>query len=258
MRRAILLVSFGTSYEVARENSLERIYEDLCRTVRGIPVYQAYTSRIIIEKLFGKGISMRTVEEAVQELLEKGVQELYVVSTHMIPGMEYQKMLRSLEPYRTRFAKLRVTPSVLQEKADCVALVPVLRDILQFKREYEYILMGHGTEDAANIRYEQMNQALAEQGYTNVHIASVEAKPDLEDVVFALKAQNISGEIVVHPFMVVAGDHANNDMAGDADSYVTRLQELGWQTEAVVRGLGEYPEFRQIYVERLEKLLAES
>lgn len=254
MKKAILLVSFGTSYKEAREKSLECIYQDLCGVTPQIPVYQAYTSRMILDKLSGEGIGIPDVEEVVQELLAKGTESLLVVASHMIPGMEYQKMLRILEQYRKSFQRLAVTPAVLQQEEDCKRLVPVLRDMLQFQKEYDYILMGHGTEDAANIRYQQMNQAFQEMGFENVQIASVEAEPGLEAAIKGLREQREGRKVILHPFMVVAGDHANNDMAGETDSYLTKLQELGYKTEAVVKGLGEYPQFRQIYVERLRQI----
>lgn len=255
MKKAILLVSFGTSYPDARKRSLECIYRDLSEVDRQIPVYQAYTSGVIIEKLSCQGIQIPTVEEAVSEALADGIDSLYVIASHMIPGYEYQKMLKLLDQYCMKLKELRVATPILNEEEDCKKLVPILCDMLKIQSGQEYILMGHGTEDAANIRYEQMNQALRDAGYENVRIASVEARPDLEDAVKIIQKQSGVERVILHPFMVVAGDHANNDMAGDEDSYVTRLHKLGYQTQAVVKGLGEYPQFRKIYVDKLVQLM---
>jgi sirohydrochlorin cobaltochelatase len=116
--------------------------------------------------------------------------------------------------------------------------------------------MGHGTVDTANVRYREMNEAFARAGYDNIIIASVEAKPDLDDALEAMAGKNIKS-VLVHPFMVVAGEHANNDMAGgDTDSYVSRLRDAGYQVTAVVKGLGEYESFRRLYVEKLKELMA--
>jgi sirohydrochlorin cobaltochelatase len=166
-------------------------------------------------------------------------------------------MVRVMETYRASFRELHIATPVLNKEEDCKRLVPVLCEMLAIQTDREYILMGHGTEDAANIRYEQMNQAIAEAGYDNVRIASVEAKPDLENAIAQIQKRRKAGMVVLHPFMVVAGDHANNDMAGCEDSYVTRLQALGYQTKAVIKGLGEYPQFRRIYVEKLRQILSE-
>lgn len=255
MRKAILLVSFGTSYHGARESSLERIYQELAGAANGIPVYQAYTSRMILEKLSGQGIKINTVKEAVRQILSEGAACLYVIPSHMIPGTEYQKMVRELEKYRSAFEKLKIAPSVLHKKEDCDKVVSVLCDILAFRPDCEYILMGHGSEDAANIRYQQMNEAFLERGFENVQIASVEAKPDLEDAINVMQKRPLARMVILHPFMVVAGDHAQNDMAGEADSYVTRLRKEGFQTKAVVKGLGEYSLFRKLYTDKLREML---
>lgn len=255
MKRAILLVSFGTSYTDARENSLDCIYRDLAAIDNDIPVYQAYTSGMIIEKLSEQGIKICTVEEAIREILDKQITHLYVISSHMIPGIEYQKMVQAVEKYRPAFQELRIASSVLHEKLDCKKMVALLCNMIQFKPDYEYILMGHGTEDAANVRYKQMNEAFMQEGIGNVHIASVEAKPDLEDAMQIIERKESVRKVILHPFMVVAGDHAQNDMAGEEDSYVTKLREAGYQTETIVKGLGEYSQFREIYKEKLRDFL---
>lgn len=259
MKKAVIVVSFGTSYKDARENSLEEIYKEFKAVTEemeeAIIVYQAYTSGMILQKLFSQGIKINTVEEAIREAINNHVKCLCVIPTHMIPGFEYKKMLQVLEKYKTHFEELQVASPVLAEKKDCMELVPILCDILKFHTEYEYILMGHGTEDDANIRYEQMNQALIQKGINNAHIASVEARPDLDDIIECVQKKKNVKKIILHPFMIVAGDHAQNDMAGEEDSYVTRLREAGYQTETVIKGLGEYPQFRKIYINKLINMI---
>jgi sirohydrochlorin cobaltochelatase len=258
MKKTILIVSFGTSHRDARENSLDRIWKDVKEMAGpGVEVVQAYTSEMILDVLHREGIEIFTVEQAVKQILNSGTRELLVVPTHMIPGIEYHKMLRALQPYKSQFQRLEITTTVLEQPEDCERLVPVLQNMLAFQPDKEYILMGHGTEAAANLRYLQMQQALEQQGITNVRIASVEAKPDLEDALVVLQKRKKEGisQVEVHPFMVVAGDHAKNDMAGEVDSYVTRLQEAGFLVNAVIKGLGEYSQFRNLYLEKLARVL---
>lgn len=254
MKTAAILVSFGTSHEDARKNSLERIYRDIQAVNPEIFVYEAYTSGMILDKLSSENLHIDTVDQAVLRALKDGVERLYVVLTHMIPGIEYQKLRRMLDQYQSDFKEVNVTTPVLNEEEDCEKLIPILRDMFQFCDKYEYILMGHGSEDAANIRYAQMNQAFQRAGMYNVRIASVEAKPDLEDAIEELKKRGNKKKVLLYPFMVVAGDHAKNDMAGEEDSYVSELRENGYQTEAYIKGLGEYPQFRRIYVEKFQKI----
>lgn len=256
MKEAILFISFGTSYRSARENSLDCIYRELEMTGGGIPVFMAYTSGMIIQKLeTEEKLHIDTVQEAVERTLETGTERLYVIPSHMIPGIEYDKLLRVLKRYEGVFTEIKIASPVLGEEEDCDRLIPVLKEMMDFRQEYTYILMGHGSEDNANIRYEQMNAALQRAGLFNVRIASVEAKPDLEDALCYLKECDMMKKVIVHPFMVVAGDHAHNDMAGAEDSYVTRIRREGYDVQAIVKGLGEYPQFRLIYAEKLAELM---
>lgn len=259
MKKAVLLVSFGTSHKDAQKSSLDKIAEDLSQVCEKTPVIQAYTSGMIIKKLAAQGVKVYTVEEAFYEAVLAGAEEVYVIATHMIPGIEYQKMKSILHAcankYKSPIKKVKIAEPVLAEVKDCEELVPVLREVYAFGDDCEYILMGHGTEAAANVRYAQMEEALQKAGFENVHMASVEAKPDLEDVISLMGKKQGIGKVLVWPFMIVAGDHAKNDMAGAENSYVTRLKKEGYDAEAVVKGLGEYPRFREIFAGKLKELM---
>lgn len=257
MKKAILLVSFGTSYREAYERSLKAICRDLVRAGGELPVYQAYTSGVIIGKLLEDGVRVFSVEEAFKKMINDEIKAVYVVSTHMIPGIEYEKMLKTIEKYRAYFQTLEVTAPVLEREEDCGKLVPVISELLGAEDDYEYVLMGHGTEAEANIRYSQMNEAFVRAGRNNIRIASVEAKPDIEDALRSLSEKKKIRKVILHPFMIVAGDHAWNDMAGEEESYLTILTQAGYPVEAIVKGLGEYPVFREIFVSKLEELISE-
>lgn len=256
MKTAVLICSFGTSYKEARENSLEQIFRDMKKAFPGdILWYQAYTSNMIIRKLAGGQEHMDTVGEALERIAADGAERLYVAPTHMLAGIEYEKLVRETKKHRNAFQELRMTAPILAGEEDCRRLVPVLQEMLAFREDWEYVLMGHGTEASANIRYAQMNQAFREAGLPNVRIASVEAKPDIEDALKELAQRPHVEKVFLHPFMVVAGDHAHNDMAGEEDSYAAKLKEAGYQAEVCIRGLGEYPQFRKLYADRLADLL---
>lgn len=258
MKKAILLVSFGTSWRNAGESSIQAIGKELLKAGKDMPVYQAYTSGVIVRKLAREGVRIFTVDEAVGKMEEDGISEIFVISTHMIPGIEYRKMLDALKRHERRFHRIRVAAPVLDREEDCEKLVPVIREILALRDEYEYVLMGHGTKAWENIRYSQMNEAFEKAGLLNIRIASVEAKPDIADALLCLSGKEKVQKVILHPFMVVAGDHAWNDMAGEDGSYLTVLKEAGYPVDPVVKGLGEYPVFRQIFVDKLEELISES
>ena len=248
MEEAIVVVSFGTSYPEAKRNSLDQIYGDVVKAFPEKKVLEAYTSSIILKKLMAEGRPVYSVKEAMDFLKKEHISKVTVLPTHMIPGIEYKKLEGVVKQYEAEFEEICLLDTVLHKQADCEKIAALVVTLLQIEKGKEYILMGHGTEDVANIRYVQMNEAFLTLGYDNVRIASVEAKPDLWD---ALEDIEKGPSIVLHPFMVVAGDHANNDMAGEKDSFKSILEERGFQVEVIVKGLGEYSEFRREYVAKL-------
>lgn len=258
MKTAVLLVSFGTSHEDARENSLNQLQRELQReldkTGGRLPVYQAYTSGMIVRKLALMGTKINSVEEALKEMADSGIKHLYVIPTHMLPGEEYGKLMHILKACEQEFEVLKTAAPVLFKEEDCERLVPVLKEVLRYDASYEYLLMGHGTRAQANIRYHQMNKAFEKAGLFNIQIACVEAKPDLEDALKRLSEKKNVKKVILQPFMLVAGDHAKNDMAGEEESYLSRLRQEGYQVEAVVKGLLEYEVFRQLFIKKLEEL----
>lgn len=254
-KHAILVVSFGTSYEEAKKNSLDQILMEVKAAYPETPVFEAYTSGIIRKKWSQAGKTVWSVKEAMEHLKQQGFQRVSILSTHMIPGIEYQKLCQEIREYASAFRDIRITRSVLEETKDCEQMVQLIDKILQVEPGKEYILMGHGTEHDANIRYEQMNRAFEQAGYENVRIASVEGEPGIEEVMERMQNKNTTKCVVLHPFMVVAGDHAHNDMAGEEDSFKSMLEEKGYRTEPILKGLGEYAVFRQMYLEKLGEIV---
>lgn len=258
MKTAVLVSSFGTSYEDARRNSLDRIFYDL-KSAAGydsdISFYQAYTSGMIIKKLAAGGVHIDTVKEALDKIVEEGVERLIVVPTHILAGIEYRKLSEQVMEYRSEFKQIKITKAVIEDAWDCVKLAGFLSRTFRFRSDKEYILMGHGSESAANERYKQMNSTFENAGLTNVRIATVEAEPDIDDVLDTLKLRNNKKPVVLYPFMVVAGEHAHNDMAGEKDSFASKLKDAGYEVEINMNGLGEYADFRMTYVNKLKEIL---
>ena len=254
MKTAILLVSFGTSHKEASQNSIDAIARSLSSAYVGTALYQAYTSSMIIRKLAKEGVEVYNINEALERAHNDKTDVLLVVSTHIIAGHEYNKMLEAIESYGRKFAHIGIAKPLLYDKSDCGNMVTALDSILDFKAENEYILMGHGTDAQANLMYHNMNTELKTAGFKNVHIATVEASPSLDDAVKEMRPPEEVQSVILHPFMTVAGEHAKNDMAGEKNSFLARLNALGYSTRAVLKGLGEYAVFRNIYVEKLKDL----
>lgn len=256
MKKAILVVSFGAVCCEARMSSLDKIENEIIEAFPGYLVYRAYTSGIIIKKIQkNEGIYIDTLNEAFEKMKSDGITDVIVQPTHMIDGIEYKKICRICNEHNSQFNSLKVGKAMLEDMEDCIKMVDAAAKELNFNLKYEYILMGHGSEDAANIRYHQMNEAFIKKGYENVRIATVESKPDIDDAIECLKNKGTQNKVILQPFMVVAGDHARNDMAGEKNSFYSKVKDAGYDAECVIIGLGEYKFLRNMIVENLEGMI---
>jgi sirohydrochlorin cobaltochelatase len=248
LKKGTIIVSFGTSENEAGKNSLERIYQDIEQENQGDFLVQAYTSEKIIEKLAKEKIVIPTVEQALYQAKSAGVEKLLVIPTFMIAGQEYHKLLDILQFHQSNFKEIRMTSPVLYTKEDCKKLVPILKDIYQFQDEIEYILMGHGSNSKAQLLYEQMNQEFIKSGLANVRIVCLNQKELLDGCKYYDRKK-----IVLHPFLVVAGNHVQKDLDGQEGSIGFQLKEAGHEVEVHRKGLGEYEAFRKIYVKKFNQ-----
>ena len=221
-KKAILVVSFGTSYENTRKLTIEAIEHDIADAFPACPTYRAWTSKMIIAKLKKRdGLTIHTVKEALEQMLLDGITDVIVQPTHVINGIENDQM-----------------------KADALSF-----------RDTALVLMGHGTEHYANTVYAALDYRFKDTGHKNIFLGTVEAYPALDSLLRAADSFHPK-KIVLAPFMIVAGDHAQNDLAGaDSDSWMNRLSSEGYEVTPVLKGLGEYPQVRQILVEHVQQAM---
>ncbi len=195
------------------------------------------------------------MEEALDRAVEDGIANLVVQPTHLMDGYEYTDLANELKDYEGKFSKVVLGEPLLSSDED---FDKVVKAIVEKTAEYDdgetaICFMGHGTEADSNRVYPRMQETLKAAGYENYFIGTVEAEPALEDVMAALKEKGSYKRVVLEPLMVVAGDHANNDMAGDEeDSWKTILENEGYEVECVLEGLGQIPAVRDIYVEHVQ------
>ncbi len=251
----ILVVSFGTSYNDSRDATIGAIEKAIQDANPDKEVRRAFTSQIIIDKLKDRdGLEIDNVEEAFARLVKDGVKELIVQPTHVMSGFEYDDLMAVVDANRSKFQSVKVGSPLLTTDADYAA---VIEAITAATAEYDdgktlITFMGHGTEHASNATYAKLQGMLTDAGKTNYCIGTVEAEPSIEDVVAAAKAGGYT-RVVLEPLMVVAGDHANNDMAGDEeDSWKTILQNEGFEVVPVLRGLGQIEAVRAVYVDHVK------
>ena len=249
----ILVVSFGTSYNDSRHITIGAIEDAIRETYPDYDVRRAFTAQIIIDKLAERdGIVIDNFEQAMDKLVEEGVQKVIVQPTHLMAGYEYTDVLNSLQSnYADKFEAIVLGDPLLTSDEDYSEVVEAICDATA---EYDdgqtaICFMGHGTEADSNEDYTHLQQVLTDAGHTSYFVGTVEATPTFDDVVEAAQAAGFT-KAVLRPLMVVAGDHANHDMADteDPDSYASKFIAAGFEVECVVEGLGQLVAIDDIYV----------
>jgi len=255
----ILTVSFGTSYNDSRDKTIGGIENAIQSANPDYEVRRAFTSQIIIDKLKDRdNIVIDNVEEAFARLEADGVKDLTVQPTHVMSGFEYDDLMAVVKANADKFDSVKVGSPLLTTDDD---YKNVIEAITAATAEYDdgetaIVFMGHGTEHASNATYAKLQTMLTDAGKKNYCIGTVEAEPSIEDVVKFAKDGGYK-RVVLEPLMVVAGDHANNDMAGDEeDSWKTILTNEGFEVVPVLRGLGEIEAIQTIYVEHVKNAAA--
>ena len=249
MKKAILAVSFGTSYPDTLRKTIAATEQALAEAFPGWEVRRAFTSGMIIRKLKERdGVEIENVSQAMDRLEQEGYTHVAVQSTHVMHGEEYEKMLSQLEPYRLRM-QISVGMPLLHSEGDYTSVAQALLNWLPpLDADEALVLMGHGTTHFANSAYAQMEHML--QGLCDrVYLATVEGYPALDSVQRQLAKRPEIRRLMLAPFMLVAGDHAQNDMSGDEDSWAEQLKNAGYPVRCILKGLGECPAIRALFVE---------
>lgn len=256
-KKAILIVSFGTSYENTRKRTIDAIERDIADAFPVCPAYRAWTSKMIIAKLKKRdGIIIHTVKEAMEQMLLDGITDVIVQPTHVINGIENDQMKADALSFSDRFSSIVFGNPLLTTEEDNQAVVQAVAGEFQdMDQETALVLMGHGTEHYANSVYAALDYRFKDMGHKNIFLGTVEAYPALDSLLRAADSFQPK-KIVLAPFMIVAGDHAHNDMAGDSpDSWVCQFENAGFEVCPIIKGLGEYPGIRRMYVEHAQKAI---
>jgi sirohydrochlorin cobaltochelatase len=260
-KKAILVVSFGTTFADTRKVTTDAVENKIRTAFPGYEVRRAFTSRIIIKKLADEeGLKIDTEKQALDRLKADGYTEVIVQPLHIEAGEEYEKLVRVVANYNKSFAKIAVGRPVLyytgqegEKPDDYLILIKALQTQLPKLGKYDAIaFMGHGGVHPSNTAYAALQLKIADAGLKNVFVFTVEGYPTVENLIDKLKENKIKKAILM-PLMLVAGDHANNDMAGDEeDSFKSVLRKAGFQVEAYIHGLGENTVVQNIYVQHVK------
>ena len=271
--KELLVVSFGTSFNDSRVADIKSIEDALQAANPDWSVRRAFTAQIIINHIQARdGEKIDNMEQALERAVANGVKNLVVQPTHLMHGAEYDEMMEMVDSYRDQFESVAIAEPLLGEvgsdatviNADKEAVAKAITaeavktagfDSLDAaaKDGTAFVFMGHGTSHTAKVSYSQMQSQMNALGYKNVFIGTVEGEPEetaCENVIEAVKAVGYT-KVVLRPLMVVAGDHANNDMAGDdEDSWKSQFEASGEfdSVECQIAGLGEVADIQQLYV----------
>lgn len=251
-KKAILVVSFGTSYEDTRKKTLDAIEERIRTEYPQYRVYRAWTSAMIRKKIFKRdAVVIPDVAEAMQQMLFDGITDVIVQPTHVLNGIENDRMEAQLQAYRGRFAHIVAGSPLLTTQRDHKCAIECVAAELAPTDGEALILMGHGTEHFANSVYAALDQQFKDYGYENIFLGTVEAYPDFETLLKRVEKIH-PNRVLLAPFMIVAGDHALNDLAGgNRDSWKCRMEEAGYETECILTGLGEYEGIRRMFLDHV-------
>jgi len=270
----ILVVSFGTSFNNSRAADIKGIEDALQAAYPDWSVRRAFTAQIIINHVQARdGEKIDNVNQALDRAVNNGVKNLIVQPTHLMHGAEYDELIGELDNYKDQFESVQVAEPLLGEvgadatviNADKKAVAEILTAEAVKTAGYDsldaakkdgtaFVFMGHGTSHTAKVSYSQMQTQMKELGYDNVFIGTVEGEPEetaCEAVIDAVAEAGYT-KVILRPLMVVAGDHANNDMAGgDEDSWLSMFKASGKfdSVDTQIAGLGEIEGIQQIYVE---------
>ena len=254
--KEILVVSFGTSYSNSRHVTIGAIEDAIREAYPDYQVRRAFTAQIIIDKLKKEeNIEIDNVKQALDRAVANGVKTLVVQPTHLMNGLEYNDLKKELDKYKDKFDKIALGKPLLTSDEDFKQVIAAItNDTKEYlDGETAICFMGHGTEADSNKVYATLQEKLKAAGYNDYFVGTVEAKPSVDDLIAQVKESGKYKRVILQPLMVVAGDHANNDMAGDGeDSWVSKFKAAGFEVKPVLRGLGQIYDIQKIYLEHVK------
>ncbi|MCP4399564.1 MAG: sirohydrochlorin cobaltochelatase [bacterium] len=256
-KKAILVVSFGTSYAETRKVTIEAVEQQVAESFSDYEMRRAFTSHFITKILKERdGIEVDAPEQALKKFKAEGFSEVIVQSTHIIPGQEFHDVVKTVGAFKNDFDKIVIGMPLLTSTDDLMNSAAALKtQIPELQANEAVVFMGHGTHHSANAMYPALERVFEEMEMGTVLIGTVEGFPELDHVIKKLHTSNIEN-VTLMPLMFVAGDHARNDMASDEeDSWKTILTQAGFRVESYMHGMGENAGIRAIYIQHIKQAI---
>ncbi len=258
MKKALLVISFGTSYHETCEKNIVACERDLAASCPDRTLFRAFTSGMIIRKLKQRdNLHIDTPLQALQKLAEQGYQDVAIQSLHIINGDEYEKIVREVQSVRHLFKRMVIGAPLLSSHDDYMHLMQALaRQMPALADGEKVVFMGHGASHHAFAAYACLDHMMAAHRFP-ARVGAVESYPEIDVVIDGLRREGISA-VHLMPLMLVAGDHAINDMASDdEESWKTQFEHVGIAATPWLQGLGENSDIRAMFVAHLHQALSQ-
>lgn len=256
MKKGIIVASFGTTFAETRRLSIESIENRIRDEYEEFLVLRAFTSKIVMKRLKKRdNLHIYDVKEALEKMKENGVKQVFIQPLHIIMGIEYGKIIKAVDKFKIENGDMSI--SIGKPLLDCQEDYEIAVKALNLKvkeKDKATLFMGHGSYHTADISYKKLQEEI-DKNYENVYIATVEGDITLEDVLVELKKKDIK-KVNLRPFMLVAGDHATNDMASsEEDSWKSILEREGIKVGIDMTSLGQLDGIRDIFIEHLKRII---
>ena len=250
-KASVLMVHFGTTFDDTRKNTIAAVNDEAKKEFPDMEIREAYTSRIIMRRLKERGIVKDNPAEALDKLAKEGYTHIIVQPTNVINGVESKTLEQQLEMYKDKFKEIRTGSALLSTPEDYKAVAEIInKEVGELADDEAVVLVGHGTHDSGNAAYPAMDYTAKSMGY-KFYVGTIEGFPEFDDVVKGLKKDNIK-KVILMPFMFVAGDHANNDIAVD---WKEALEKEGFIVEVKLTSLGMMEDIRKMFIDHAKFML---
>ena len=250
-KASVLMVHFGTTFDGTRKNTIDAVNDEAKKEFPDMEIREAYTSRIIMRRLKERGIVKDNPAEALDKLAKEGYTHIIVQPTNVINGVESKTLEQQLEMYKDKFKEIRTGSALLSTPEDYKAVAEIInKEVGELADDEAVVLVGHGTHDSGNAAYPAMDYTAKSMGY-KFYVGTIEGFPEFDDVVKGLKKDNIK-KVILMPFMFVAGDHANNDIAVD---WKEALEKEGFTVEVKLTSLGMMEDIRKMFINHAKIML---
>ena len=250
-KASVLMVHFGTTFDDTRKNTIDAVNSEAEKEFPKMEVREAYTSRIIMRRLKDRGIVKDNPAEALDRLAAEGYTHIIVQPTNIINGVEAKTLEQQLDMYKDKFKEVRIGSALLTTPEDYKSVAEIInKETGKLADDEAVVLVGHGTHDSGNAAYPAMDYTAKSMGY-KFYVGTVEGFPEFDDVVKGLKKDGIK-KVILMPFMFVAGDHANNDIAVD---WKEALEKEGFTVKVKLTSLGMMEDIRKMFIDHAKFML---